>query len=91
MTPQEWLALLVAQGPALRAAGYSSIQIGDMSARLAPPYSEPLQVAGQAVATVADVRALQADPEPAAEVDALDDPATYGGDVPGYERDEDDA
>jgi hypothetical protein len=94
VNPQEWLALLIEQGPALRAAGYSSLDInGDhISARLAPPYGEPLPQRGQIVATVADVRALAGDPEPDSEVDALDDPDSYpGGVVPGYERDEDDA
>lgn len=90
VTPQDWIALLVDKAPHLRAAGVMSISIdGDrVNVGLAPPY-EPLEAKP---AAGSDVRpAPPDDPQPEPEPDALDDPATFGGPVPGYQIDDEEA
>lgn len=84
------LAVIADMGPALRAAGYASVEIdGDrVSLRLAPPYGPLDSPAGDADAKPAG----DPDPKPEPEPDPLDDPATYeDGQVPGYTLDEDPA
>lgn len=98
VTPPELIALLVDKGPALaRSAGASGIAAVDMSGdrvsiRFAPPYGlagPPSAANGRDAPTSyggADEGAVSA------ELDALDDPATYeDGHVPGYEIDPDPA
>lgn len=68
----------------LRTAGVASIEITGMTIRYAPPYG-PIE-------TPAVAAAPPAEPVPEPEVDALDDPATYGTDeTPGYPLDEEQA
>lgn len=75
MTANEWIALLIAQGPALREAGVTSLQFDGMGATLTP-------AAPKLDSTVGDKGHMVDD----ANVDPLNNPALYpGGVVPGYE------
>jgi hypothetical protein len=64
------VALLIDRGKALRAAGVLTLTIGDMAVVFAPDQA--------------------ADPAPAAKVqterpDAMDDPDTFGGELPSFD------
>ena len=76
LTPADWLALIVAQAPALREAGVLDLMLHGVSIRLAP--HEPPPAASTARERVE---------EPA---NALDDELTYGrrpgSGVPGFPR-----
>lgn len=70
----DMLDLLISKASALRAAGYTEVSIGDMTAKLSPPEPEP-------------VAAEKHDQHPPSPIDPLSDPATYGGGrVPGFPR-----
>lgn len=71
MTDHDRLRMLIDMGPALRAAGYSSLHVGkdgDWSATFIPP--DPPMPAASA----------ESQPEPSPH--ALDDPDTFGGVMP---------
>lgn len=72
MTVAELLTLIEARAPGLRAAGVLGFEVEGAKVQLAP-------YAGDAATSV---QSTAAEPEPTA--DPLDDPATFGGVLPGY-------
>ena len=76
------LKLIADTAPGMRSAGVKSLDVDGITVRYAPPYGPP--------DTSPVVRPDKPPDEPTQEpeIDALDDPETYGGEVPGYEHDE---
>ncbi len=70
-TAAEWLDLLIERADALRKAGVTHVDLGGCAVTLAPP---PVEMP------------IERDrPEPAEDLDPLNDPATYAdGRVPGF-------
>jgi hypothetical protein len=80
---KEWLLLLAEQAPALRAAGVLSVSIDGAAATFLPAEAA---IAMAAAPTADDQRPR----EPTGDLtDPLNDPATFGGTLPGYVRERD--
>lgn len=77
-----------AAAPGLRAAGVVSLEIS--LDRIAVRFASPFGPIDPPRAAAEDEPPVQ-DPTPEPEPNPLDDPATFGGDVPGYELEDDDA
>lgn len=65
-----WLDLVIARAAALRDAGILSISFEGAHVALAPPPPPPLD--------------LETAPGPSVILDPMEDPATFGGVLPGY-------
>lgn len=74
MTPADWLTLIEARAPGLRAAGVQSVTLEGATIKLAP-------YVGESVATGEVVVPVE---EPDL-TNPLDDPMTFGGILPGYQ------
>ena len=80
----EWLDLVISRADSLRKAGVSTISADGYSVSLLPIS----RVSAELSESFPELpqRAIAEEPEP--EIDAIDDPMTYGGFLPGFDMSE---
>lgn len=84
---KQWIALLIERARDLRAAGVTSLTIGDTSITLAPFEDAPAQT-GTTTTQMTAMERIAAGETDGTYLDVLDDPKTYGrtNGTPGFER-----
>ena len=78
MTPAEWLTLLESRAILLRAAGVTEVTVDGCTAKFAP-FTPPREVQFPGMDDAPDAQPIAEE-----HLNALDDPMTFGGILPGY-------
>lgn len=79
MTPAEWLTLLESRAILLRAAGVTEVSVEGCTAKFAP-FVPPREVQFPGMDDASEPGAVSIEEH----LNALDDPMTFGGVLPGY-------